>query len=817
MPKQQSGRGTDRDGLYQCSQCSRRYHRSEHLVRHVRSHTKQRPYACNMCGKAFGRLDILRRHQFAHPGEDDVLADNSQRAGTERVGKACKLCSSTKSKCSEEKPCHRCLAKGLVCEYEPAHQEREEPGDLQRRQRGENAASDVELAKSAPEAEQSVSMHVVHARDYMTQIHPRLVTRSIQMIYSQHPITPQACYQRHADYFSFGPDWDIGTLDFSFIQAQFELGDANTTPGDVSDSCQDTLIPLVSGSKNVALSDIWEPKNHEHNEMERQNLAVGEGAFGVSHSKKATGNRVPELCVSPAIRSKVVGMILRTTSESRSAEVLGCFPGCQALSSLLDIYSDYWEATQIYDFVHLPTLDLCKQAPELLGALIAIGAIQAESIVARKFGYAMQEVVRASAFDSWEGNNAAVCDISLAQGFLLQQQIAFFSGVRRKVALAEACSKAAEVLIMNGGHMKGARQTDCQDLSTITEAHGDTLDGLWRQWSLRESQRRLVYASYILDAHVSMSHGTQMISTYVDMDMPLPAPSRLWKASSAMQWKDEIVALHVAQVSEPRSSICLTKLMAQPLSSPAGFKDMDSDVAIFAFLAGVWALCMECHQLSFVLGQSSTWSHMILGSRRNELCCTMKAFVSQLQLTEVPITAEMEVLFEALIMHTLTQRDTPILRHLAFSRPESDPMCQGPSPSPSRSTEYCHALWRAGRVIRAARNCPSGKLCGVFASSLFQAVLLLWRHGQSCQSLDGSALPTCIIDEDGCQEHHVLVGNIGLAVYGVRSVPVLIKSEAFGESIREVIKMNWEGKYMPSCAAGICDSLSNLSRENKDH
>ncbi|KAF5490211.1 hypothetical protein CGCF413_v011672 [Colletotrichum fructicola] len=146
-----------------------------------------------------------------------------------------------------------------------------------------------------------------------------------------------------ADYFSFGPDWDIGTLDYSFIQAQFELGDANMITGDVSDSCQDSLVSLVSESKNVALSDIWEPKSDEHNEMERQNLAVGEGAFGVSHSKKATGTRD----------------------------------------------------------------DIGVQAPELLGALIAIGAIQAESIVARKFGYAMQEVVRASAFDSWEGNNAA--------------------------------------------------------------------------------------------------------------------------------------------------------------------------------------------------------------------------------------------------------------------------------------------------------------------------------------------------------------------------------------------------------------------------
>ncbi|KAK2773602.1 C6 transcription factor [Colletotrichum kahawae] len=620
-----------------------------------------------------------------------------------------------------------------------------------------------------------------------------------------------------ADYFSFGPDWDIGTVDFSFIQAQFELGDTNIMSGDVSDNCEDSLVPLGTQRKNVALSEIWEPKSHENNEMERQNLAVGEEAFDASCSIKATGNRITKLCVSPAIRSKVVGMILRTTSESRSAEVLGCFPGCQALSSLLDIYSDYWEVTQIYDFVHLPTLDICKQAPELLGALIAIGALEADSTVVRKFGYAMQEVVRASAFDSWEGNNTAVCDISLAQGFLLQQQIAFFSGVRRKVALAEACSKAVEVLIKNGGHMKGARQTDCRDLSTIMEAHGDTLDGLWRQWSVRESQRRLVYASYILDAHVSMSHGTQMISTYVDMDMPLPAPNKLWKASSATQWRDEIVALHVAHMSEPRSSICLTELMAQPLSNPAVLKDVDSDFAIFAFLAGVWALCMECHQLSFVLGQSSTWSHMILSSRRNELCCITKAFASQLKLAEVPIPAEMEVLFEVMIMHTLTQGDTPALRHLAFSRLESSPTGQNSSPKPSLSTEHCHALWRAGRVIRAARNCPRGKLCGVSASSLFQAVLLLWRHGQSCHTFDGSALPTCIIDGDGCQEHHVLAGNTRLAVSGVRSEPVFINSTVFGESIREVVEKNWEGKYMPLSTAGICDSLSNISSENKDH
>ncbi|KAF2648385.1 hypothetical protein K491DRAFT_612859, partial [Lophiostoma macrostomum CBS 122681] len=53
-------------GLYQCSTCSQTYTRLDHLARHVRSHTQEKPHRCETCEKQFGRVDLLRRHALLH-------------------------------------------------------------------------------------------------------------------------------------------------------------------------------------------------------------------------------------------------------------------------------------------------------------------------------------------------------------------------------------------------------------------------------------------------------------------------------------------------------------------------------------------------------------------------------------------------------------------------------------------------------------------------------------------------------------------------------------------------------------------------------
>lgn len=48
--------------LFVCKICTRAFARQEHLTRHERSHTKEKPYFCGICDRRFSRRDLLLRH-----------------------------------------------------------------------------------------------------------------------------------------------------------------------------------------------------------------------------------------------------------------------------------------------------------------------------------------------------------------------------------------------------------------------------------------------------------------------------------------------------------------------------------------------------------------------------------------------------------------------------------------------------------------------------------------------------------------------------------------------------------------------------------
>ncbi|KAI9152082.1 Regulatory protein ADR1 [Paramyrothecium foliicola] len=61
IPTGRKMKGRPRQRVPPCEFCNKEFKRQEHLDRHLRTHTKERPFAC-ACGRMFTRQDLLHRH-----------------------------------------------------------------------------------------------------------------------------------------------------------------------------------------------------------------------------------------------------------------------------------------------------------------------------------------------------------------------------------------------------------------------------------------------------------------------------------------------------------------------------------------------------------------------------------------------------------------------------------------------------------------------------------------------------------------------------------------------------------------------------------
>ncbi|KAI1419502.1 hypothetical protein F5Y12DRAFT_245330 [Xylaria sp. FL1777] len=48
-----------------CSECGVCFSKTEHLARHIRSHTKEKPFSCRECGKSYSRQSRFSSSSFS--------------------------------------------------------------------------------------------------------------------------------------------------------------------------------------------------------------------------------------------------------------------------------------------------------------------------------------------------------------------------------------------------------------------------------------------------------------------------------------------------------------------------------------------------------------------------------------------------------------------------------------------------------------------------------------------------------------------------------------------------------------------------------
>jgi len=429
------GPGQDQ-GFYQCSTCKKTYNRADHLIRHVRSHTHEKPYVCETCGKGFARPDLLKRHASGH--EDEVksptqgsaskkrkLANNYNPSQSSRVTQACKQCASSKLKCSEGKPCERCKKKNLVCD-ESSPDTNSRPADDDDLINGFH--TQAENYSSASNAEQHVS-HGNHGEisDQSSNLTPNSaadLTVANGVLEFNGTYFPEFLRNVVAEPGSTRPTArsDPTGLTQSFFPQNY--AGPGTDDGDFgwaaelwySDSLQDafnmpfesTFTPyaptMSTTSENASLAGVgadafkgsligsWTPQPEDSSMMERQNLVAPKNVDSMplfTENKKIL--REP---LSLHARDRILGMVLETCPHAASSRIIASFPSAEFLNNCIQYYFCRRHEEQIDSYIHLPTLRPNEERAELLAVLAGAGAVCTASGVVRKLGYALQESVR---------------------------------------------------------------------------------------------------------------------------------------------------------------------------------------------------------------------------------------------------------------------------------------------------------------------------------------------------------------------------------------------------------------------------------------
>lgn len=782
-------RGHTGPSLYACGDCGRRYSRPEHLQRHVQTHTLGRRFACQICGKTFARADLKKRHEVNHENDSSKKRRRtamSPNAG--RVAHACKACAVARVKCQEDKPCQRCVRRGLTCVsseagstaamhlvhlsasahsttsstvdsledssppagYPPPSMSGSVPGSASLgAQLSVDQASPLDLTTPPrPDAGQMATPDTVIDQGSSDNYPPKMdMGAKVPLDMDRLPFGDflrDILYEQNFDnqaklvegqglaVLDFCDDTNMELSDFDFNT--LDTWNSDTTgnfPIQQETPETDTSIDISQMRQRVVKvwTDSawrWQPNGTEDTYGETKNLPVPSGEAN-SLQVRETRKWLVHDKLEQSGRDRVLGLVLKACrQESIFNRVAASFPSCDLVDTLIHIYLNF-HVSQVSGWIHFPTFKLNEQWPEWIAAVAAAGAVLAPSPTLRRFGLALQESYRLTIPLRFEEDHRSIQDLGLLQSLILTQDIALWSGNRHKMEIAE-CHLVIPVTMMR---YRGRYQRSSYPAISVDPSDaGEVLQEKWKKWIGQEQWKRLVFHAQHRDAQTSMTTLTNPAISYAELTLPLPASGDLWFARTAEEWK----MLYLERnASEAKRAPSVGDLLHDINLLTANRHRLDVQLALSIFLHAFWALILEYRSLSAAHRSRSYTrgsfggSALLLSPRHQHLVQDLHTF--QTLTSEWPeMTAQERVVLNLLMMNLHVSLDDLQL----FAGKEGEDQARRIYPvlqQWAESTDSRSAIWYAGQILRYAKLFPKGHLKAFYAVAVHHAALALWTYG----------------------------------------------------------------------------------------
>ncbi|EAA63359.1 hypothetical protein AN3391.2 [Aspergillus nidulans FGSC A4] len=755
--------------LYQCGTCSQSHFIEQAVRQNVTS-----PHGADLSIPVHTEYsDLLRRHSALHSSPGNKQALRRRHHGGKphiapRASQACSACADDHLKCDEDKPCARCRRRNIECVAPPKStqncaqllppnadeqaargasncvSESERPVEAGEEGAGEThslVTPPVDMPTSQAWPQEVSEFHPMEPEEAPSRIHPDFISQELRdelaaaSLFTEPPSgvrTPRGLIT-----FALPTDLDLNMVDLGFLESYnshipFEFdGQAPSVPlaeSPFEARAREAEEGTRGGTRSIQhLRWRFVPAPQDHGYCEHENLLLPTDA----RTSTMTPQEIDEANSSPCAtepsldlssRDKILGIVLSQMKHPISA-VLSSFPSVQLLDSLIRYYLTA-PFSSAHSWIHRGTFNPQKLCPELLLAMAAAGAVLTPDPALRKLGFAMQEVVRLQLPSVFEGNNTTIRDLHLHQAYLLYLEIGLWSGNSRKIEISEAFRQPLVTMVRRGGMFHHSAYAP---LPTQLDEAGHSLSEAWHAWAYKEAYKRLVYRLFRLEAQVSMALLTAPLITYAEMSLPLPAPSSLWDARSALQWKEACNALSASASSSANARIpTLGECVADFEFLESSRRIADIRLTCGAVIHSIWGLVWEFRQLSSLLAAGSRYwdGDLLMASRHSQLRRILDCF-------RMAHGAEAPVQLHLVLMHMYVSVEE--VEVLATSEDPSRALALDQPASALRewvgSEQARHAIWHAGQVVRAIRMLPLQTLRDLMAIALYHASLTLWAYG----------------------------------------------------------------------------------------